>query len=78
MLSQRTTRRHVLEIGGLSLLGLGTGDLIRLRQAAADGQLSKAAPRAKSCVFLFLFGGPSQLESFDMKSSKGSAYMTGL
>ena len=62
-LSQRpTTRRHLLEIGGLSMLGLGTGDLLRLREAAAA-----RAPRARSCVFVFLFGGPSPIDLWDMK-----------
>ena len=62
-LSQRpTTRRHLLEIGGLSMLGLGTGDLLRLREAAAA-----RAPRARSCVFVFLFGGPSHIDLWDMK-----------
>ena len=31
------------------------------------------APRAKSVIFLFLFGGPSQLETFDMKPDAPSA-----
>jgi len=54
----------MLEVGGLSMLGLGTGDLLRLRQAAAAGEL---APRARSCVFVFLFGGPSHIDLWDMK-----------
>ncbi|HAA50921.1 MAG TPA: DUF1501 domain-containing protein, partial [Planctomycetaceae bacterium] len=61
MSGQQTTRRHMLEIGGLSVLGLGTGDLLRLREAAAA-----QAPRAKSCVFVFLFGGPSHIDLWDM------------
>ena len=46
------------------MLGLGTGDLLRLRQHAAAGTL---APRAQSCVFVFLFGGPSHIDLWDMK-----------
>ena len=57
------TRRHLLEIGGLSMLGLGTGDLLQLRKASAD---QKNQP-ARSCVFVFLFGGPSQIDLWDMK-----------
>ena len=44
------------------MLGLGTGDLLRLREAAAA-----RAPRARSCVFVFLFGGPSHIDLWDMK-----------
>lgn len=57
------TRRRVLEIGSLSLLGLSTAQLASL-QAASDGLTRK---RANSCVFLFLFGGPSQIDLWDMK-----------
>ncbi len=56
------TRREFLTAGGLTALGLTTGDLTRLRAAApADKR------RANSCVFLFLFGGPSQIDLWDMK-----------
>ncbi|MBQ17251.1 MAG: hypothetical protein CMJ65_09010 [Planctomycetaceae bacterium] len=61
------SRRHLLEIGGLSLLGLGTGDLLGLRRLAAAGRGVPAAPRARSCVFVFLFGGPSHIDLWDMK-----------
>ncbi len=56
------TRRELLTAGGLTALGLTAGDLTRLRAAApADKR------RANSCVFLFLFGGPSQIDLWDMK-----------
>jgi hypothetical protein len=55
-------RRELLRIGGLSLLGLSAGQLAQLR-----ANQPAAAQRAKSCVFLFLFGGPSQVDLWDMK-----------
>ncbi|MFN0053398.1 MAG: DUF1501 domain-containing protein [Planctomycetales bacterium] len=55
-------RRDVLRVGGTGLLGASLRQLL----AAAD-QGSLQAPRAKAVLFLFLFGGPSQLETFDMK-----------
>ena len=58
-----TTRREILRIGGLSLLGLSTGQLESLRAAAPEA----AAKHHRSCVFLFLFGGPSQIDLWDMK-----------
>jgi hypothetical protein len=66
-LIQRHSRRELLRIGGLSLLGLTSAQLKRLRaeSPAAVGAASK--PRAKSCIFLFLFGGPSQVDLWDMK-----------
>jgi hypothetical protein len=48
----------VLRIGGLGLLGLSSIDLERLRAGT---------PAAGSCVFLFLFGGPSHIDLWDMK-----------
>jgi hypothetical protein len=56
-------RRSVLHVGGLSLLGLSAPDLGRLRAASAGG----TPQRANSCVFMFLFGGPSQIDLWDMK-----------
>jgi hypothetical protein len=61
-------RRELLTVGGLSLLGLSAAQLDRLRaqspQSGADPD--RPAP-AKSCIFLFLFGGPSQVDLWDMK-----------
>lgn len=56
------TRRDVLRAGGAGLLGTSLPQLL----AAEDAGLV-VQPRAKSVLFLFLFGGPSQLETFDMK-----------
>lgn len=50
------TRRELLVAGGLGALGVGTA-------AAA----ATSPPKAKSVICLFLFGGWSQLETFDLK-----------
>ena len=55
-------RRHILRVAGAGLLGTSLPALLAAEQA---GQAAVA--RAKSVMFLFLFGGPSQLETFDMK-----------
>jgi hypothetical protein len=60
------TRRELLRIGGLSLFGLGLGDLGRLR-AAPPSSPEAAKRRRNACVFLFLFGGPSHIDLWDMK-----------
>lgn len=57
-------RRELLRIGGLSLPGISLPQLFALQSASAHQ--TPAAP-AKSCVFIFLFGGPSQLDLWDMK-----------
>ena len=61
--SDGMTRRVLLEAAGTGLLGL---TLPRVLAAEAGASLTHR-PRAKSVIFLFLFGGPSQLETFDLK-----------
>jgi hypothetical protein len=61
------TRRELLRVGGLSALGLSIGDLVELR-AEADSDFGRTARhRENSCVFVFLFGGPSHIDLWDMK-----------
>ena len=58
----RFSRRHALKVGGLGMLGLTLPGLLRA-EALKKGPLA----RAKSVIFLYQFGGPSHLETFDMK-----------
>jgi hypothetical protein len=60
----------MLRAGGLGLLGISLADYLRLSatQAARPAdRLSKSFGRAKACILLYLYGAPSQLETFDMK-----------
>lgn len=59
-------RRNLLQVGGLGLLGMGLGDLQRL-EAQATPRSDHASSRARSIVFIFQSGGPSQHETFDPK-----------
>jgi hypothetical protein len=64
------TRREMLRAGGLSLFGLGLADFLRLAEAQANpahAKVSTSFGRAKSCILLYLYGSPSQIETFDMK-----------
>jgi hypothetical protein len=56
------SRRALLRVGGLGLLGLTMPRLLRAEEKTGGGK-----PRAKSVIFLFQFGGPSHLDTFDMK-----------
>jgi hypothetical protein len=67
-LSQSLTRRHLLQVGGLGLLGLHLPGLLR---AAEHGAKHKA--RARAVIFLHQWGGPSHHDSFDMKPSAPDA-----
>ena len=47
-------------------MGLTLGGLWRAQQARADR--GKAAdPKIRACILIFYYGGPSHLETFDMK-----------
>ncbi|HEY7329743.1 MAG TPA: DUF1501 domain-containing protein [Gemmataceae bacterium] len=69
---QTFTRRHFF---GRTALGLGTAALAtlmnpRARAATATGglpDLPHFAPRAKRAIYLFMNGGPSQMDLFDHK-----------
>jgi uncharacterized protein (DUF1501 family) len=60
-------RREVLRVGALSALGLGLADWQAALARASDSGSVSLKPRAKACIFLFMWGGPSQLETFDPK-----------
>ncbi len=60
-----TTRRDAIVAGGLTLFGLTLADYVR---GAEPKPLSADRfGQAKSCILLFLYGSPSQLEMADMK-----------
>src|SRR5712692_7971329 len=67
---QTLTRRAFLQAGGSTVLGLSLADLLRLRAAggaAPDGS-------AKSVVLLWLWGGPSHLDTWDPKPNAPLQY----
>ena len=64
-------RRELLQVGGISLLGTGLADLLRLEAQATPAPLARSG-RAKSVVFIFQAGGPSQHETFDPKPESPS------
>ncbi|HLQ46157.1 MAG TPA: DUF1501 domain-containing protein, partial [Planctomycetaceae bacterium] len=64
----RGSRRDFLRIGGLSLGGLTLSDWLRTKASAA----TRPVTTDKSVVFLFMHGGPSQIETFDPKMTAPS------
>src|SRR4051794_1855006 len=53
------SRRDALRAGAIGLLGMGMADIAALR--------AERSPRARSVIFVFLTGGLSHLDSFDLK-----------
>src|SRR5687768_6160069 len=71
-LNPRLSRRDCLRVGALGLGGLSLPQLLRLRetQAAAGptaGGGKPAARRPKSVIMIWLRGGASHIDSYDMK-----------
>ena len=59
------SRRHLLQVGGLGLMGLSLPNLLSARELTAPK--SSLTPKADHCVILFLNGGPSHLDMWDQK-----------
>ncbi len=57
-------RRTAIQVGSIGLLGLSANHINALRAMSAD---EKPLRRPKSVIYIFLSGGLSQHESFDMK-----------
>lgn len=60
---QGLTRRNMLQIGAIGALNLSLPQLL----AAKEQRQVDRAPRADSCILVFLNGGPSHLDTWDMK-----------
>lgn len=78
----RTRREFIWQAGGgftgVALAGLLGQDFLAAQEKQANGQdwvnplAAKAAhfaPKAKSVIFLFMYGGPSHIDTFDYKPS---------
>jgi hypothetical protein len=59
------SRREVLSVGALTAVaGLSLGDVLRLR---ANSPEPKRGTREKSVILIWMRGGPSHIDSYDMK-----------
>jgi hypothetical protein len=62
------TRRDLLHVGALGMLGLGSPGVAGIGRAVGDeSSRPRSFGQAKSCILLFLYGSPSQIETFDPK-----------
>ena len=69
-LCDHITRREMLRIGGLAPMGLGLASLLAGHDRAVGAEQSSIAGsfgRAKRCLLMFMWGGPSHIDLFDMK-----------
>jgi hypothetical protein len=67
------TRREALRVGGLGFTGLMWSDWLRSRAGGTNPTLPARAPgarrfgRARACILLYAYGGPSHLDIWDLK-----------
>ena len=60
----RISRRRIIQVGGLGVFGLNLADILKSEQVNAA---HPAAGSKKSVILVWMHGGPSQLDTFDMK-----------
>ncbi len=60
-------RRDFIKVGSLGFLGLNLAQSLRM-QAATPARLASQA-KAKSCILLWLEGGPAQMDTWDPKTN---------
>ena len=61
-------RREFLRLGTLALGGLSLADLLKARASSGE------SPRDTSVILFWMWGGPSQLETYDLKPDAPSEY----
>jgi hypothetical protein len=61
------SRRDLLRVGGLGVFGLGLADLLAASSVYAGTKSDGSFGKAKACIILFMWGGPSQLDTWDPK-----------
>src|SRR5688500_3228403 len=66
------SRRSLLEAAGAGLFGLSLPRLLEAEAGVKSHPAGSTKARAKSVIFVLLFGGPSQLETFDLKPNAPS------
>ena len=64
---KQNSRRDILRAGSVSLLGLSLPELLKAQALAAQQQSLAASGKAKSCILLFMWGGPAHQDTWDLK-----------
>lgn len=63
-------RRRMIQLGGLGYLGLSLPELLQAETASGTASATVAGalkPKADACILIFLNGGPSHIDMWDMK-----------
>ena len=60
-------RRQLLRAGGLGFAGINLASLLEAETIAGESGGRTAGNNVKSCILLFYYGGPSHIDTWDMK-----------
>ncbi len=63
------SRRDFIKVGALTAMGLTMADLFRMRAAGAAD-----IGKAKSCILLWMAGGPSHMDTWDLHPEAGEEF----
>ena len=63
----RLSRRNWLQVGAVGGLGLQISSLLARRAQAARASGESRESPIRSCIMIFYYGGPSHIDTFDMK-----------
>src|SRR5262245_28678881 len=58
------SRRRLLQVGSVGMLGLGLPELLRAKPATPG---SRRKGPEKSCIFIVQYGGGSHIDTWDLK-----------
>jgi len=61
------SRRDVFRLSAMSALSVGLQNVLQASSTGVDVEAAKKRASAKNCIYIFLCGGPSQLEMWDPK-----------
>ena len=61
------SRREFLRLGGLAASGVTLSNWYAQKVQAAEDQLTTALPKDVNCILCWMIGGPSHVETWDMK-----------
>ena len=63
--ASRLSRRQILQAGGIGALAMANPGMVAASMDAGRGLRGEAAER--SCIFILLCGGPSHIDTWDLK-----------
>src|ERR1700684_1122317 len=68
------SRRHFLTLGVSGMASLGLADILRAQEQSASPSVHGGQERRTSVILIWLDGGPSHMDLYDMKPDAPAEY----